>query len=159
MSIIRDQLTEMVNPSRLGIHEDRGAKIFASSESWADPLAWAGYMRRILGERAALRGFWSFENPKATKLLSVSDIHAFAVVDDRYIVDGWAAHVMAICAQPVTDLQDRAALLQLRDVYGDTDKWQRIDWLEAIVDDESKLHRSRLLKGVNGIEQSPAPSL
>jgi hypothetical protein len=76
--------------------------------------------------RGRVRGFWVDDNPEATDVASVCDGHDFAVVDDRYVVDGWAVHVEGITKQVVWDLKDSMEQAKILRLYGRPEKWTSI---------------------------------
>lgn len=98
----------------------------ANGGYWSTCTSWANMVAQALPGRGRVRGFFIDDNPEATTIASVCDGHDFAVVDDRYIVDGWARHVEGIADKVVFDMknpQDRAAILGL---YGNPQKWQSV---------------------------------
>lgn len=126
------------------------AAAFPDGNPWAICTSWAVYVRRIEGERARLFGFDSDENP-ASEIAQRCGGHDFAVVDGRFIVDGWVANVEGMSKQAVFDLCDPADIGDVHKLYGDPGIWMegyRSIELEEHVDAETPAERERAMKGV-----------
>lgn len=149
------RLMEMAAPDAVGLHHVGDRIHLADGAGWAEPWAWAGHMRRALGARARLFGFWSYENPSAHALEQVSDHHAFAIVDGRYLVDGWSSHVMGLSDRPVLDLQDPQSLIERAGIYGSPHGWEPLHWLEEEIDREPDLTREAAMRGLASREKLP----
>jgi hypothetical protein len=110
----------------------------------------ARYTRRLEGKAAKLYGYLDEDN-----LLSLIAVecggHDFAVVDQRFIVDGWAVCVSGYSRSAVFDFLDRKDRKLIRELYGDPTFWLR-KWrntaLELDVDKESAKARETALVGV-----------
>ena len=108
---------------------------------------WATYVRRVMGDRATLHGFFSADNPES-RIGKDNDGHDFAIVDDRYLVDGWALD-MNYATRAVFDLQGPQDVIVVMMLYGDRGKWQRNTELEASVDAETAEIRQKALAGTD----------
>lgn len=101
---------------------DHGPAVFCDS--------WARFVVAALPERAKKMGFWmhgaggiNYEDNDESALADYCDGHAFAVVDDRFIVDGWLKNVEGLSRQAVFDMQDPADAQQIRHFYGNPQTW------------------------------------
>jgi hypothetical protein len=123
---------------------------FPDTTPWFSCSNWAVYVRRVEGPVAQLYGFFETENPHS-RIARVCGGHDFAVVTDRFIVDGWVVNVEGLCNRAVFDLADPADKDVIRDLYGDPKIWMphfRREALEAAVDRESADERRKALTGV-----------
>ncbi|WP_411839985.1 hypothetical protein [Paracoccus sp. ME4] len=90
-----------------------------------DPCAWAIEARKIFGDRIRIFGFWSYENPEAGLLGELRERHDFAVLDGRWLLDGWISrHWSDEAGAPVTDLEDETDIERRRMLYGDPAAWE-----------------------------------
>ncbi len=81
-------------------------------------------MRTRLGEdRVSLFGFWAEDNP-VSHISKLASGHDFAIVDGRYLVDGWVVHVEAIHDSGVIDLEDAANNEMISYLYGNPLSWE-----------------------------------
>jgi hypothetical protein len=129
--------------------DDRGT-IFPDGHYWAMCTTWAAYVRRLEGPRAKLYGIDSDDIPES-EIVDFYGGHDFAVVDDRFIVDGFAVNVFGCSRQAVFDLQDPADAPDIRRLFGDPSRWLdkcRNVGLERYIDKESIEVRERAMKGV-----------
>lgn len=100
-----------------------------------DPAAWAMEARRIFGDRIRIFGFWSFENPEAGLMGELRERHDFAVLDGRWLLDGWISrHWSDEGGAPVTDLDDATDIDRRRGFYGDPSTWEHDPDLEKRAD-------------------------
>lgn len=155
MDHLHNDLESRFMPDAIGIRRQHGRETFADGTGWAEPWAWAGAARRMLGTRAKLLGFWSFENPSADLLETVSDHHAFALVDERFLVDGWSRHVMGLASSAVFDLSDPATLATHSGIFGSPHCWEELHWLEDEVDTGPALARDAARRAVGQRESLP----
>lgn len=129
---------------------DGCAAEFPDGNCWAECTSWAMYVRRMERQRAKLYGFDSDENPDS-EIAQLCGGHDFAVVDGRFIVDGWVANVEGMSKQAIFDLRDPADVADIHELYGDTalwiDKYRNIE-LEEFIDAETPAERDRAMKGV-----------
>lgn len=102
---------------------DRGPQQLGDHGDAAICTSWANYVCEQLPDRAKRFGFWVKENP-APSLARLCDGHDFAVVDERYIVDGWLKNVECVVDRAVFDIQDPADADVIRAYYGDPSKWK-----------------------------------
>lgn len=106
------------------VHEDAGdGAQFEDGTRWSTCTNWAAYVIRALGRRAAMFGFDDEMNPGS----SIADDyggHDFAVVDGRYIVDGWVTNVAGMSERCVFDLQNPEHADEILKLYGDRSNWE-----------------------------------
>jgi len=69
---------------------------------------------------ATMFGYWAVDNPTA-ELGQSEGGHDFLLVEDRYIVDFWAAAYCGKC--PVLDLVTDIAII--RKLYGNPSNWEK----------------------------------
>ena len=123
---------------------------FPDGTWWWTCSNWAMYVRRLEGPRAKIYGFLAEEN--ALSLIAVGcGGHDFAVVDDRFIVDGWVVNVEGFSNRAVFDLRDPSDRKIIRELYGPPEIWlssYRNKGLERRVDHESTKDRAKALVGV-----------
>lgn len=121
------------------VFPDGSAVVFCSN--------WARQVRRVEGpERCQLFGFSSDEVPESL-IATRCGGHDFAVVDGRYLVDGWLKDVERESDVAVFDLNDRANDAFVLKIYGPRQKWPRNLGLEADVDNETADARRMALVG------------
>lgn len=132
---------------------------FPDGTEWFICTNWAHYVRRVLGDRAEIYGFDDESNPTSL-IAQESGGHDFAVVDGRYIVDGWAKNVEQHIRCAVLDLDNPEHAAKIVELYGDRSKWDRGDANEAMIDRETPEERAAAMEGTRfpGFE-APAPSL
>lgn len=102
-----------------------GESIFARTGGPA-VLCWAyaNEVRAQIGtDKVQLAGFWCSDNP-GTRIEEVCDGHDFAIVADRWIVDGWIKLVEPLSTRIVFDLKDPADALPIKALYGDPTLWK-----------------------------------
>jgi hypothetical protein len=129
---------------------DNCATEFPDGNCWADCTSWAIYVRRIEKQRAKLYGFDSDENPES-EIAQCCGGHDFAVVDDRFLVDGWVVNVEGLSERAVFDMHDAADMPEVHRLYGDLATWldeYRQVRIEQLVDAEGSAERMRAMKGV-----------
>ena len=137
-------------------HED-GPAVFPDGSTWAKCTNWARYVRRVLGERVAIYGFSEDDNP-TSEIARICGGHDFAVVDNRYVVDGWAMNVERLSTRAVFDLSDPADAEEIRRLYGSRECWQRGSGLEQELDEETPSARDAALAGT-GFADIATPAL
>lgn len=135
-----------------------GPSAFADGSHVAICTSWAIQARRILGDRVRIFGFFCEENPAARRMARLADGHDFALLDERWILDGWLAHVEAEIETPVLDLEDPGDADLIAAWYGDRRCWRPGLQLEALVDAEPEHIRARALSGVIFPDNDPLPS-
>lgn len=86
--------------------------------------SWAEFVVAALGKRAKMYGFYCEENP-APGMEQFAEGHDFALVDGRYIVDGWIKNVIGETSRAVFDLKDPADAEFIRNYYGKPKKWKK----------------------------------
>ena len=108
------------NPNR-----EKGPSIIRGSGQWFSCDSWADYVVKQLPGRAKAYGFWCEDNP-GTELEKFCDGHTFAIVDNRYIVDGWIKNVEALLPRSVFDMADPADSEIIQKYYGPRENWKPI---------------------------------
>jgi hypothetical protein len=104
--------------------EGDGSQFPDGSGPWAMCWAWVHDLEKRLGsERVKKFGFSEEDNP-TSEIAELSGGHDFAIVDGRYLVDGWAQHVEQVHATGVFDLEDDAELADISRLYGDPRLWE-----------------------------------
>lgn len=105
--------------------------------------SWAAQARRVLGDRVRIVGFYCDDNPAAEGMARLADGHDFAVIDGRYILDGWLAEVEGEIDDPLIDMEDQANADLIRRYYGDRENWGPLLGVERGVDNETAEQRRR----------------
>lgn len=126
---------------------DYDGTVFADGSRWAICTNWARYVRRLIGQRARIVGFDDKINPDSKVALDFYG-HDFALIDDRWIVDGWIMHVGGYLETPVLDLRDPAQAETIARLYGKRERWEPLDIVEQEIDAESPEARERALEGI-----------
>lgn len=129
-------------------HETDDGWLFPDGSRSSECTNWAAYVRRVLGHRAQLFGFFCEDNPRATGMAALAEGHDFAVLDERWILDGWMVHVAGVFEDPIIDMLNPANQRMLEVFYGDRCCWQRNLYLEHWTDNESPQQRARAMAGV-----------
>jgi hypothetical protein len=122
--------------------------VFPNGDASAICTSWAKYVRRLLGNRVQLFGFSDENNPSS---LIAKDYggHDFALVDGRYIVDGWLTQVAGMHGNAILDMQDPQEKQIIAKLYGPMKKWSRDEFgHEGSVDGEEQKQRAKAMKGV-----------
>lgn len=127
---------------------DEECTVFPDGYAVAICTSWARYARRIEGaSRCELFGFLSDEVPESS-IARACGGHDFAIVEGRYLVDGWLKDVEGSSPVAVFDLNDRANTDTVTRLYGPREKWPRNFALEEAVDRESSDERREAMRGV-----------
>ena len=128
---------------------------FPSGGQWFICTDWACYVRRELGDRAKIYGFDISDKRRAgaadddySRLDQGFDGHDFAVVDDRFIVDGWVKNIEGMHDKAVIDMKDPKNAKLIQSIYGNPKFWDRNEKLEQIIDRETPEARARAFRGV-----------
>lgn len=138
-----------LDESRYAIREDEGdGALFPDGTRVVSCSNWARYVRRVLGERARIHGYFAEDNP-GTIIGDLAGGHDFAIVDERYIVDPWAALVEYVEGAGVLDLLDPNDSARIEKLYGDPARWTRCLELETDVDGEKADARQAALEGTS----------
>lgn len=120
-----------------GNGEDEGAK-FPNGDPWAFCWSWANDLQqRLGGERVRRFGFDGDEN-ETSEIGQLAGGHDFAIVDGRYIVDGWAANVEYLHKTGVLDLEDESEFADIERLFGDPRTWQDADAKFGEIDEEDE---------------------
>lgn len=134
------------NRSSYGVSES--ATTLPDGEDFDNATAICRYVRRALGDRAALYGFLFDDNPTARVSDTLAGGHDFAVVDHRYIVDGSVPFTPSLgIRRAVFDLADAADRTIIDRLYGDMCTWERMITFEDRIDQESILDREWVMRG------------
>lgn len=132
---IEEQIREMERVLEAGTAPPSGLLGMFIDPPVNDPAAWAMEARKLFGERISIFGFWSYENPEAGLIGELRERHDFAVLDGRWLLDGWVSrHWSGEAGAPVTDLQDPSDLQRQRMFYGDPANWEPDPDLERRAD-------------------------
>lgn len=127
---------------------DEECWVFPDGRAVAFCTNWARYVRRIEGPiRCELYGFFSDAVPESSIARSCGG-HDFAIVDGRYLVDGWLKGVECKSPVAVFDLEDEANADKIARLYGPREKWPRNLALEEAVDRETTRERRHAMRGV-----------
>lgn len=121
-------------------------------DGWASAICtnWQRYVRRIVGPQRV-----AFMSTVTGKTSQWTDGHDFAVVDNRYIVDGWVMHVPGLHKSAVLDLRDPTEQPLIKELYGDPSTWKRDEFgHEATTDQETPKERKKAMRGVKPFDQS-----
>lgn len=109
-----------------GASPDDGESVLASGRSWFSCDSWAHMVKDALPDRTKVWGFWVDDNPDAHEIAKMCDGHTFAVVDGRYIVDGWAENVEGVAKKSVFDLKDPQDQKMIVALYGKPENWHEM---------------------------------
>lgn len=118
---------------------------------------YAGYVRRMLGDRALIHGYDCGENPQSSIALEAGG-HDFAVVDGRYIVDFWA-HDMGYTTSTVIDTEDLSVAEEVLRLYGPRETWTVNEGLQGHIDRETPEQRAEAMEGVDLAPREPGYAL
>jgi len=111
-----------------------GIFMFPGGDHASDPLSWAAYARRALGDRVRIYGFWCFENPQASLMGELRERHDFAVIDRRWIVDLWLRRFHSGEGAGIVDMDDEKDYARAQPLYGEPGAWERDLDMEARMD-------------------------
>ena len=147
--ITREDLSMMTDPSCWGVRKrPDGNGVFPDGSEWGAQEAWPCYLRRALGPRVSIMGFWCHENVAARLLVEASERHDFAVIDGRWLVDGWVRSFSGAETDGIYDLADPDELSRIRETHGEPGRWHRSACLEAAIDMEGPARREAAMQGV-----------
>ncbi len=153
-SIIREQDASV-------LEGDEGAQ-FPGGGPWFLCWAWANDLHKRLGSRVKQYGFDDEGNP-TSEIARLAGGHDFAVVDGRYIVDGWAANVECVHKTGVLDLEDPDHFADVARLFGDPRRWKDADFtIEclAYVDEENEADlRNQLADRLEAAKAAIAPAI
>lgn len=117
---------------------------------------WARYARRAHGTRAQIFGFFCADNPTAVAMARLADGHDFALLDDRFILDGWLCNVEGEISEPILDLEDPDHASLIIDYYGNRRNWSRMSEIEAEIDQERFAKFQEAMHDVKAEKRAPA---
>jgi hypothetical protein len=104
--------------------DDDTVSVFPNGDHAAFCTSWANDLRERLGPVAvALFGFDADANPDSY-VSKIADGHDFAIVNKRYIVDGWTTNMESIHPTGVMDIEDDCDLDEIIRLYGDPRQWE-----------------------------------
>lgn len=149
------------------IDDEGDGALFPDGRRASTCTSWAGYAVRLYGVRAKIFGFFKEDNASSL-IAEVEGGHDFAVLDDRFIIDGWLPESgwpiyaeRGIQLRPVYDMADPAHARDIALLYGDVSKWENMASLEAELLAETAEHRAMYMQGVRapdeGVEAAVAP--
>lgn len=117
-------------------------------DGWASAICtnWMRYAARILGrDRVDFQGFECNGSAIAHDYFG----HDFAVVDGRYIVDGWVVHVACMHPTAVLDLEDPSDAEAIERLYGPRSTWiPHKGTIREDLDAETPKQRAKAMRGV-----------
>lgn len=113
------------SPGWSPVISDRGGQQIFSRTRTPACLCW-GSAQEVIAElgpsRAVLTGYHCPPR-SASAMAAVADGHDLAIVDGRYLVDGWAAHVEQLTSRSVLDLLNPIDLAEAQRVHEPFDHW------------------------------------
>lgn len=104
---------------------DRGGQQIFSRTRTPACLCW-GSAQEVIAELGATRAILTgYHCPpgSASPMAAVADGHDLAIVDGRYLVDGWAAHVEQLTTRSVLDLLNPIDLAEAKRIHEPFDTW------------------------------------
>jgi len=119
---------------------------------------WARYARRAHGPRAQIFGFYCEDNPDAVEMARLADGHDFALLDGRFILDGWLCNVEREISEPILDLQSPDHAILITCYYGERENWSRMTGIEAEIDKEEIAKFQEAMQDVRPDTREPAPA-
>lgn len=143
--------------SNFGFSVQGEEKVFPDTKPWFACWAWGDYVRRLHGARAWLYGFDDLDNPHSSIAADCGG-HHFALLDGRFVVDGWLANVEGLVGGAAFDLLDPADALEVRRFYGPPEFWWenlRMRDREIAIDREPREQRVKALQGVAAAPRIP----
>lgn len=140
------------DPDHIPDRYNRSEGMYCFPDAWASGVCtnWQRYVRRIVGPQRV-----AFFGTNGGKTSYGSGGHDFAVVDERYIVDGWLHHVAQLHGSAVLDMKDPANQSLIKELYGDPATWKRDEFgHEATTDQETPKERKKAMRGVKPFDHS-----
>jgi hypothetical protein len=99
---------------------------------------------RLRGQlRCRIVGFGKDDNPQSGMIKKGAEGHDFALVEGRYIVDGWLKNVNRGAPRAVFDLQDPADADDVSRIYGDTNTFMPLWVIENAEESQYMLAQRR----------------
>lgn len=135
------------DPGHIPDRFNRREECHVFPDGWASAICtnWMRYVRRLLGpERTEFHGF----SGNGSWIDRMAGGHDFALVDGRYVVDGWAMHVAGLVDTAVLDLHDPQDAETALALLGPRSTWERGLELEAKTDAETPAERRKAMRGV-----------
>lgn len=135
------------DPAHIPDRFNRREQCFVFPDGWASGICtnWMRYVRRLLGpDRVEFHGFTG----NGSWVDRMAGGHDFALVDGRYVVDGWSMHVADLTETAVLDLEDEGDAAIARELLGERSTWERGLEIEALTDAETPAQRRKAMKGV-----------
>jgi len=131
---LRDELeARFGSGAAQGEHEEDGESVFPDGSASFICTNWAMQVRDAFGAaRVKIVGFDENEGACAEG----GGGHDFAIVDGRYIVDGWAKDWEGSADRAVHDLQDPADADEIARLYGPREGWETVGVNEATTTDD-----------------------
>ncbi len=136
---------------------DEDAACFPDGTYWVICTNWAAQVKRVFGSRCEIWGFSCEDNP-GTDMEDEAEGHDFAIVDGRFLVDGWVLNVGALTEQTVFDLEDPDDLLVVKKIYGARSNWERLVEFETELEQEGEAMRVIAMTGTS-FDIALAPTL
>lgn len=85
---------------------------------------YARQVYRAFPDRTVIWGFDYQSNPTSAAARYYTTGHDFAIVDGRWIVDGWVKNAVPLSDRTIFDLENPNDADEIRRLYGDRDKWE-----------------------------------
>jgi hypothetical protein len=131
-----------------------GPATFPDGSNWAFCSNWAQDLHKRLGKRVVQYGF-SDEDNETSEIAQDAGGHDFAVVDGRYIVDGWLVKVEQLHETGVFDLEDETQFADITRLYGDPRCWKDGSLIDELDEENSADLRNQLAERFSGGTNTP----
>jgi hypothetical protein len=132
-----------------------GPATFPNGSCWAICSSWAEDLHIRLKSRVVQYGFDDEEN-ETSEIAQLAGGHDFAIVDGRYIVDGWLVKVEQMHDTGVFDLEDEAQFADITRLYGDPRHWKNGSPFDFLDEDDEDDFRNQLAVRFSGATNSPS---
>lgn len=132
-----------------------GPATFPDGGDWAICSYWAQDLHKRLGARVVQYGFDDEENA-TSEIAQLAGGHDFAVVDGRYIVDGWLVKVEQMHKTGVFDLEDESQFADITRFYGDPRCWKDGSTFDFLDEDDEDDFRNQLATRLSGSTHAPS---
>lgn len=135
---------------------EEDGSLFPDGSRVVECTNWARYARRAHGARVKIYGFFCEDNPSATAMDRLAEGHDFAVLDNRFIIDGWLTSVEGELAEPLIDLEDPGMARAVQRFYGSPACWTRMLDLETAIEEEPDAAFADAMAGAAPVQQQAA---
>lgn len=119
-----------ITDEALGVsyNEEQGCSLFPDGSSATVCTDYARQVRNGLPGRVVILGFAADRNPGCRVARDLGTGHDFAVVDNRWLVDGWIKEVAFALDKAVFDMQDPRDAALVLEWYGPRALWEVIPY-------------------------------